>query len=137
MPTLEQLLSWNFWFNLRPGHLLPIFSNFLLGFSVFLFLLGGISYIKKRNKKRKKNVNLPFWRQLYYFSLTNGILGLMFFFFNYEMIPFFSSRFWYPVWGLVIVVWLYFIIQLWRTVPQKVKEKQEKDQFEEYLPNKK
>jgi amino acid transporter len=137
MLTLDKILSWNFWFNLRPGHLMPIYQYGLIAFTLALFIISIISYIKKQNKKRKKDTNLPFWRRLYYFSLTNACLGLMFLFFDYEMIPFFSSRFWYPTWGVVMIVWLYFTLILLKTVPAQIKNKEQEKNYKKYLPNNK
>ena len=136
MSLWNKILSWNFWFNLRPGHLMPVYHYILIGFTVLLFVLSSMFYIKKQNPKKKKNVNLPLWRHLYYFSLTNGILGLLFIFFNYQMVPFFSSRFWYPLWMLVMLVWLYFISRLLKTVPERIREKEKVEQYTKYLPHK-
>ena len=137
MELFEKIITWNFWFNLRPGHLLPVYHYILIGFVVLLFILSAVFYVKKQNRKRKKNVNLPFWRQLYYFSLTNGIIGIMFIFFNYELIPFFSSRFWYPLWVIVMAVWLYFIFKLLKTIPEKIKQKEKEAEYSKYIPSNK
>ncbi len=136
MLTLNKILSWNFWFNLRPGHLLPEYQYGLMAFTALLFILTIISHIKKQNRKKKSNTNLPFWRRLYYFGMTNAFLGVMFIFFDYEMIPFFSSRFWYPVWAVVMAVWLYFTLILLKTVPARIKEKEQENNYKKYLPNK-
>lgn len=136
MLTLDKILSWNFWFNLRPGRLIAFYQYGLLTVTGLLFIVATISYIKKQNRKRKSNTNLPFWRRLYYFGLTNACLGVMFIFLNYEMIPFFSSRFWYPIWAAVMIVWLYFTLKLLKTVPARIKEKEREKNYKKYLPNK-
>ncbi len=86
--------------------------------------------------KRKVKVNLysRFWNGLYSFSLTNASVGLVIWFFNYEMVPFLSARFWFLIWGIEIVVWAVFLMKVLTRIP-KIKEQVEKEkEFKKYIP---
>lgn len=131
---MKNLLSIHFWFNVRPPQLTPLSQYLLIGL-VILFLGSAIFFFfKKRKKGTKKNFYLEIWRNLYTFCLTNAILGSLFLFFNYQMIPFFSSRFWYVVWFLVMVTWIFFIIKKLKTVPEKIKQAEQQEKYKKYLP---
>ncbi|MDP2708821.1 MAG: hypothetical protein Q8O93_02110 [bacterium] len=125
-------LTWNFWLNVRPGAFLPASLKAVLGIiSLFIILTIVSGFIRK---KWNKSLYASFWSSLYAFFLTNSIIGLLLLFFNYEMVPFLSARFWYLLWVVGALVWLYFIYKIIISIPQK-KERLEKEQeFKKYIP---
>lgn len=131
---MERLLYLSFWFNLRPPQLTTVAEYILIGFLVLLAGATIVSFFKKNQKGKSKNFYIMVWRRLYYFSLTNLILGLILLFFNYETIPFFSSRFWYVIWGIVMGMWLASIYKLFKTIPQKIKQAEQEESFKKYIP---
>jgi O-antigen ligase len=134
MEIWEKLISWNFWFNMRPAPLMSLYENILIGMIAFFLLATVLFFIKKKNLKRKKNQFLPAWRQLYYFSATNVVLGGLLWFFNHQMIPFFSSRFWFPVWFLEMIIWLFFIATIFKKLPERIRAREQKEQYNKYIP---
>lgn len=131
---METLLSLAFWFNTRPPRLTPTSQYLLITFIILLVAAALFFYFKKRSKGKNKNFYIKLWRDLYFFSLTNAVIGLLLLFFDSEKIPFFSSRFWYIVWGAVMVVWIYFIYKSARKIPQKIKKAEQEEQYKKYLP---
>lgn len=127
---MQNLLTWNFWFNFRPEPLLPLFRNIYLGLLVLLLLLAVFTYFKQN----KKGAYRKFWKQVYFFSFSNLIIGVIFFFFNYERASFLSARFWLALWVIVMLAWLYPLLKTWKKVPINKKRLEEEESFKKYLP---
>ena len=126
------LLSLHFWFNLRPGSLTPFFAQSL---NVFLFILLVATFVFKfLEKKNKKSLYLFLYINLFYFSISNLVIGGLIKFFNYELVPFFSSRFWFLLWALEIIIWLVFIIKSFKKIPEKRKKQEKEQEFKKYIP---
>ncbi len=133
MEIVDKLISWNFWLDMRTGQLMNIYEYTLIILIVLFLIFTSLFYLKKKNKKRKKNQFLLAWRQLYYFSITNTVLGGLIWFFNYQTIPFFSSRFWFVIWFLEMAIWLFFIIKLFKTLSKRIEIRKEKEQYSKYI----
>ncbi|NCO80045.1 hypothetical protein CO116_02290 [Candidatus Falkowbacteria bacterium CG_4_9_14_3_um_filter_38_19] len=129
---MGNLLTWKFWFNLRPGILAAgpqkILSYFVILLTIALFVFG---FIKSR---QKKGLYIKLWERLYYFCLANAIIGALLLFFNYEMIPFLTARFWFLFWAIGIGVWLFFIIKTTIKIPQRRKRLEQEKEFKKYIP---
>jgi nitrate/nitrite transporter NarK len=124
------LLSPLFWFNLRPGSMAQIYSYSLMGLIIFLIIAAVILFIAKRKKGfYKKSLE-----NFYNFSLTNALFGALLLFFNYELVPFFSARFWFLIWLVVAVIWLYYTIKALKKVAIRKKQNIETDEIKKYLP---
>lgn len=127
---MQNLLTWKFWFNFRPEPLLPIFNNLYLAFLFLLLIVAILTYIKQR----KKSLYKRFWKNFYFFSFSNLIIGSIFFFFNYERAAFLSARFWLALWFLTMLIWIYPLVKLYRKVPVDKKKLEEAENFKKYLP---
>ena len=68
------------------------------------------------------------------FNLIFVIIGLFLTFFNYEMVPFLSARFWFLLWGIGILVWLFFIYKMIIKIPQKKALLEKEREFKKYVP---
>lgn len=127
---MTNLLTWRFWFTLRPESLLPltqkIFIGLLIIFALTAFFIALI--------KRKSGIYRGLFKSLYSFFLSNALIGFILFFFDYEIIPFFSARFWLALWFLVMLVWLFFIIKKLKSIPAQKKQDEEKKELKKYLP---
>lgn len=127
---MTNLLTWRFWFTLRPETLTPlsqkIFIGFLIALAVFAFLIALI--------KRKNSVYRGSFKNLYSFCLSNAFIGLILLFFNYEMVPFFSARFWIAIWVIVMIVWLGFIIKKLKNIPLQKKQREHEKEINKYIP---
>lgn len=124
------LLSLSFWFNLRPGSMAQIYSYLLMGLIVLLFILAIIFFVAKRKKSLYKKM----LSNLYDFSVSSAFIGLLLLFFNYEIVPFFSARFWFLLWLIVSIIWLYYILKELKKIPARKKQLEETDEIKKYLP---
>ncbi len=127
---MTNLLTWSFWFNLRPETISPFTQNCFIGLIISLILLAIIMIMAKR----RGGVYRGFFKRLYTFCLSNAIIGLIFLFFNYEMVPFFSARFWLATWALIMIIWLFFIARKLKTIPLQKKQKERAEELKKYLP---
>lgn len=127
---MNNLLTWRYWFTLRPEALTPIAQKLFLGFLALLALLAVITVLIKR----QGGLYRGFLKSFYGFCLGNAIIGLTIFFFDYELIPFFSARFWVGLWIISMLVWLVFVIKKLKKIPLQKKEIEEKEEIKKYLP---
>lgn len=127
---MNNLFRFGFWFNSSPGELSTIGQNI---YNVLLILFAALMVIGFVYKRRKGNWKFV-WKRLFSFSTLNFILFLIYFFFIYENVPFFSSRFWFIILLVEIGFWIYFIIKDFREIPILKKETEKKKEFEKYLP---
>jgi hypothetical protein len=127
---MTNLLTWRFWFALRPESLIPSIQK---GFAILLIAFIVIAFFMLLAKKRS-GIYRGFFKRLYTFFLSNVIIGGILLFLNYEMVPFFSARFWLAIWGITMLVWLALILKKLRVIPiQKKKQEQDKE-LKKYLP---
>lgn len=127
---MTNLFTFKYWFSVNPGALLNLGFNLLLALTIVLLILGLITIVLKRRKGIYRGV----FNSLYDFSVANFILGLIFLFFHYENIPFFTARFWLALWAIGIVLWLYFIFKKIKKIPEKKKEIEAEKEKNKYLP---
>ncbi|MCD4706056.1 hypothetical protein K8R61_03170 [bacterium] len=131
---MTKFLSLLFWFEISPPSLSSSFNYLLIGF-IFLFgLLTVLSGILKNKKGKSKNFYLEGWRKIQNFSIINLILGLILIFMSSQRIPFFSSRFWYLLWGLELLIWFYFLYEFFKKIPKKVINATKEEKYKKYLP---
>lgn len=127
---MENIISWQYWFNLQPEPLLALPWKLFIALIVFMFLAAIVLAILKM----RPGIYRGFFKRLYVFALANSLIGSMFLFFNYEQIPFFSARFWLLLWLLSSLTWLYFPIKKFGSItPNNQELKKEKERLK-YLP---
>jgi len=129
---MGNFLTLNFWFSLRPGAFIGSSLKIVLGFILLLIILAVIAGIGK--KRWAKSLYAGLWSGLYNFFLTNAIVGLILTFFNYEMVPFLSARFWFLLWAIVLIAWLVFIYRAVAKIPQKKARLEKEREFKKYIP---
>lgn len=127
---MKIFLSLNYWFNLRPEPLISAAQKIFDASLVVLFLLTLIIVLIKRRAGLYRGI----LNSLYNFGLSNLIIGLIIFFFNYEMIPFFTARFWFAIWALEMLVWLIFIFRKLKNIPKAKQRLEEEKELKKYLP---
>jgi len=128
---MGNLLSLKFWFNLRPGALLPIYQK---TFVIFVLALIIFFLFCRLLTGRKRGLYTSFWRRLQSFSLANAFIGLILLFFSYELIPFLSSRFWLLLWAALMLSWLVFVAKSLLAIPEKKKKLEEEKEYKKYIP---
>ena len=129
---MGNFLTLDFWFNLRPGVFIGLSLKIIVGFILLLLVLAVISGIGR--KRWAKSLYVGLWNSLYYFFLTNAIIGLILVFFNYEMVPFLSARFWFLIWAVSLIVWLFFIYKAVIKIPLRKARLEKEEEFKKYIP---
>lgn len=127
---MSTLLTLTFWFNLRPGSMGTTPRNIFLGLIILLIAIVIYTFIAKRKKSAYRSI----FANVYNFSISNVIIGLMLLFFNYEVVPFFSAYFWYLIWAIVIICWSISIALKVKKTLLKKKDQTEADEIKKYLP---
>ncbi len=111
---------------------MPEYQQYFIIFVVILVVLTIVfAFIQARNKK---NLYGRFWTGLYYFCLTNTIIGVFLLFFIYEAIPFLSARFWFLLWVAEVLVWIFFLVKKLREIPKRKKQLEEERKYKKYIP---
>jgi len=127
---MTNLLTWRYWFTLRPESLTPFaqkgFLALLIGFAVIAFFM--------ILAKRRATIYRGLFKRLYTFFLSNAIIGAILLFLNYEMVPFFAARFWLGIWAITMIVWLIFILKKLKNIPLQKKRLEQDKELKKYLP---
>ncbi len=127
---MTNLLTWRFWFTLRPESLVPSSQKIFIGFLIACAVLAVILAIVKR----RGGIYRGFFNRLYSFFVSNAFIGFILFFFNYEMVPFFSARFWLGIWAITMIVWLVFVFRRLKSIPLQKKQQEQEKELKKYLP---
>ena len=127
-----KFLSLAYWFNVWGGELIsPVRKGFIV-FIIFLLILTIIFTILK--KKNTKTLYFKLVEQIQLFSFINFLCFLMLLFFTDQAIPLLSSRFWFLILGIEMIIWIYFIFKIYKKIPE-IKAKIEKNnEYKKYLP---
>lgn len=135
MGYIKPLITLQFWFDMTPPPLLPVFYwAFFIFFGLLIFagITSGRIY-----KKKKEDFILRFSaKYLKNWFYSAGAAGLLLMMFSYERVALFSSRFWFILWFVGFGVWLFFIIRKLKVLPKKEEELNKKKEFVKYLPKK-
>jgi len=115
---------------MRPEPFMPYIMQIFFGFLVFLLILSIFTAIKQSRKSLYRH----FWKKSYMFALSNLVIGVIFFFFNYESATFLSSRFWLALWFITMILWLKPLITSLRQVPVKKKQYEKEQELKKYIP---
>ncbi len=124
------LFKLGFWFNVRAGELTPRIEQSLMAFILILAIL----FIAFINLKRKKSIYGRSYGKIASFSIVNFFIGLLLLFFTYETTPFLSSRFWFVLWVLEMIIWIVFIFKNFKKIPEKKKRFEKEKEYKKYIP---
>jgi len=127
---MNNLLTLNYWFALRPEMLQSLGQKLFIGLIIGLIILTALLGIVKRGG----GIYRLFFRQLYNFGWANIVIGLLFLFFNLESVPFFAARFWLGLWLIEMIVWLVFIFKDLKKIPEKKRQLAKDQEFQKYIP---
>jgi hypothetical protein len=127
---MKTLLSLAYWFNLRPG----TFSR--NGLIIYLAILGVLAVLILVSflLKNRKSIYRPIYKRVHAFSITNLLIGLLWLFFSYELLPILSARFWLLLWGAGAAFWLYFIGKVVIKIPLLREQKIQEAEYRKYIP---
>lgn len=137
MLSISQLLSLNYWFELRPY---TQFSTIILMAVIFaLMLLAGISAkVWLSYDKKLPKFKIKLLARYYSLFTLMGLWGLLITWTRFEYVNLLGSRFWEIIWLIVFVIALYPIVRYQvKVVPEAKKQAAERQAFTKYLPKKK
>ncbi len=131
--NFSRLLSPKFIFASDLGAMQSWAKFFYVFFGLALILALAAKLMERRAGKKK---NLPYkklWLKWFNFLATLGVIGLVLLFLRQQAVYFFSMPFLWYLFGLAMLVWLFFILR-WQKVRMKkiiveIKEKQEKEKY--------
>jgi amino acid transporter len=127
---MENLLTANYWFDLRPESFVLLGQKIFLSFIVLL----GVAALAIAVFKKRGGIYRGFLKRTYSFCLSNALIGLVLLFFNYEMVPFFAARFWLAIWLIIMLIWLFYILRGLKTIPAQKKNREAEKELKKYLP---
>lgn len=127
-----KFLTTKYWFGLNPGSLIPWAQKGLLFFSIILFGFAIFAkYFEANNISKIPKVVL---RRLFSFFITNGIIGLVLLFFTYEHVTFLSSRFWFILWIVGMMLYLYNLNIKTKCSLKRKEQYKKNDERKKYIP---
>ncbi len=133
----NNLFDPSFWFTLRPAEVGGISGSLIFGFFLLLFVLGIVSRIVAAQKLDDRYARMLGGR-IGTMLVTLGILGVLLYFFSYERIRLFGSRFWYLFWVIGLIVWAGFIVRFAKkTIPELKQKEGIRAQMRKYFPPRK
>jgi len=74
------------------------------------------------------------WGKCFNFLIANSLVALLLFFFDQELIPVFSARYWYLIWLVCAIAWLVFIVLHFKKMPAIKRELNADQLYKKYLP---
>lgn len=126
------MLSFSYWFNFRP-ELLPKTGVVLLA----LVGLACIYLIYLANNKQKTNNPVkPLWHRAENFAITNLVLSWFLAFSYLEALPFFSAKFWLPLWIIINLAYGFFFYKKVKNLPARLEKIKLEKEFKKYIPKK-
>lgn len=135
MIDFSKLTDISYWLRPGPGDLSePFLVFFIVFFGFFIFLkillrVMGRQYVLGLHKAQQRVLF-----KIESLLLTMGLLGLVWTFFRFELVPFFSARYWLIIWFVGFVIWAYLILYYARyQVPAVVRRDEERRSQKKYF----
>lgn len=130
----ENLFDLSYWFTLQPASVGGTSGKIIFSFFALLFVLGIVARIVSSNKTDDRHAREVIER-IATLLVTMGILGALLYFFSFEQIRLFGSRFWYLFWLIGVVVWCFFLLRfVRRTIPEQRAHEALKAEQRKYFP---
>ncbi len=133
----NNLFDPSYFFTLRAAEVGGVFGNILFAIFILLFVLGIVARIVASNNRQDRYMR-QFGQRVGGYLITMGILGIVLYFFSFERIRLFGSRFLYVCWLVGLIVWGFFLVRFaHKTIPQKREQDRERAEKRKYLPSQK
>lgn len=134
---MQKFLDLSYWFESAPGDLDLRFWRFALIGAALLIVIGIASSFMMR-RYRQDGVRRRLWVKLASWSFTVAPLVALLWFFRLQHAYFLSMRFLVLLLLLMTLLWALMIARFafW-VLPKRLKERQEQEAIEKYLPHKK
>lgn len=134
MNFLSPLWSMSFWFDLTPTRMASVWEAMFFAFFALMILGGSVLRMVVRNGKYDRYRGIVL-KKIATLSSWLGASGLVWFFFTFEEIQFFGSRFWFLLWALSLIVGVCVIIRyIKKDVPALQCREQSRADVNKYLP---
>lgn len=102
---------------------------------VLMFFVGMVLRVVRARKKKEDVYVREMFRRIASLLTIMGILGIILAFLSFENIRFLGGRFWYPIWLVVVVIWIFFIVKYIRKqVPIMQTKEREREEKYKYMP---
>jgi len=138
MDYIKPLLSFSYWFNTTAIPFLPAVNKLVL-ITLYGLLIAGIACAAYAKLGKKLEKDLKRLLRKYAGALTTaGVVGLMFYAFTWQRVPFLSMRFFFVLWFALFAYWIWTIIRFQtKELPERRKMREEQAKREKWLPKKK
>ncbi len=122
------LISLSWWFDRGPNQDPTTLKIYFIAFLAMIIVGAVVRMLSKRRLKDRFALEIA--RRTATLMVTMGVLGIGYWFFAFERIPFLSSRFWLIVWLITGLIWLHSILKFaYKKVPkERERLNQRKDQ---------
>ncbi len=131
-----QIFQPSYWFTIEPAAVGGITGNIIFAFFVLVFVLGIVARAKALQKEDRylKAAGM----RIAVLLITMGLIGVALFFFSFERIQLFGSRFWYLIWLIATIWWAVYIFRyIKREIPEQKKRARARKERNKYMPQKK
>ncbi len=133
----ENLFDPSYLFTLRAAEVGGVSGNILFGFFILMFVVGIVARIVASNNTHDRYLR-DLGQRGGTLLMTMGLLGIVLYFFSFERIRLFGSRFLYVCWLIGLIAWGYTLVRFARrTIPQKRERDMQREQQRKYLPPRK
>jgi len=131
---MSNFFSFKFYFDTYPAAIHPLTFYIITGLFLLIFVLGLICAFFI-SKKKVDGITKKIYEKIANWGLWSGIIGLFILFLKYQRAPYLGMRVWSLLWILFTLVWLILIIKFYlKDVPKLKKQREQKKQFNKYLP---
>jgi hypothetical protein len=131
---LTNIFSAKYLLSVQPGPFLPEVFKFIVPFFAVLIILGVLARkFARRNHFRPVKI---FFTKIQHFTLTMGVLGLIYTFFRQQNVIYLSMPLWLLLWATAALVWGGFVLKYYFTDrPKQIEELSDKEEIKKYLPS--
>ncbi len=130
---MNELLTFNFWFNPRPEVLTNQGLMIALIIVAILFVLGILARYNFLITKWQPNRSLL--RKISPILITNAIVLLYFWFLDSQVVPILRARAWFGFWLLIDIAWIIGIILSIKALLQRRKDRAQTSDIKKYIPS--
>lgn len=125
-------LTLNFWFKVYPESIGYILLALI--FVAAILFAGSAVAIWLKRKDLYKGLYREVWPSLFRAAVTNSLIALWLWFFNFEMIPVFSSRFWFLLWFILLAWYGIGVYRKIKALPLAKQGLTERQKLAKYIP---
>ncbi|MEN9558160.1 MAG: hypothetical protein RL141_529 [Candidatus Parcubacteria bacterium] len=134
---MHPLLTFSYWFSLQPAPFQPGIERALLVLFGIFFAAGIIVWVMQLRGGYDKLMKKAIGRLATHLGWT-GFVGLCLWAMEYERVPLLRMRVLYILWGVWVLVGLWFIVRyVWKEIPVLEAQKRERTAQSKWLPTSK